>query len=142
MYLKPVLDLADAETAQLACNAHAHRLEACVSMAVVDGAGHLLAFQRMEGAPIISIETAIAKARMAAYFAKPTLELETSINGPRPAFMQLSGLQPQSCVAIEGGLPLLQGRHCVGAIGVSGVTSEMDAAIAQAGLNTLPTSQP
>lgn len=137
MHLEPILDLADAETALHACRAHADSLGARVSIAVVDGAGHLLAFHRLDGAPIISVETAIAKARMAAYFVSPTLALEASINGPRPALMQLSGLQPQSCVAMEGGLPLLQGRHCLGAIGVSGVTSDMDAAIAQAGIDTL-----
>ena len=112
-----------------------------MSVAVVDGGGHLLAFQRLDGASISSAETAIAKARMAALCGKPTAEMEASINGSRPGLLQLAGLLQQPSAAMAGGLPFLIGSSCIGAIGVSGMTPDLDAAIASAGLQALH-SQP
>jgi glc operon protein GlcG len=141
MHPQPTLDLNDAARALQASRAHADSHQGLVSIAVVDGGGHLLAFQRLDGASISSAETAIAKARMAALCGKPTAEMEASINGPRPGLLQLAGLLQQPSAAMAGGLPLLIGSSCIGAIGVSGMTPELDAAIASAGLQALH-SQP
>jgi glc operon protein GlcG len=74
---------------------------------------------------------------MAALNGKPTAALEASINAERPALLQLAGLFGQPAAAMAGGLPLLQEDSCLGAIGVSGMTPEIDSSIAAAGINGL-----
>ena len=64
-------------------------------------------------------------------------DLEASINGERPALLQLAGLFGQPAAAMAGGLPLLQEDSCLGAIGVSGMTPEIDSSIATAGVKGL-----
>lgn len=103
-----------------------------VSIAVVDGGGHLLSLDRRDGASAASAETAIAKARMAALNGKPTAALEQAINEERPALAQLAGLFGQPAAAMAGGIPLLHSGHCLGAVGVSGMTPTTDLAIAEA----------
>lgn len=103
-----------------------------VTIAVVDGGGHLLTLDRRDGASAASAETAIAKARMAALNGKPTAALEQAINGERPALAQLAGLFGQPAVAMAGGIPLLLNGQCLGAVGVSGMTPDTDLAIAAA----------
>jgi glc operon protein GlcG len=94
--------------------------------------------ERRDGASLASVETAIAKARMAALNGKPTAAMEASINGERPALLQLAGLLGQPAAAMAGGLPILLEGLCLGAVGVSGMTPDVDSAIAAAGLNALP----
>ena len=103
-----------------------------VSIAVVDGGGHLLTLDRRDGASAASAETAIAKARMAALNGKPTALQEQAINGERPALAQLAGIFGQPAVAMAGGIPLVHNGHCLGAVGVSGMTPDTDLAIAEA----------
>ncbi len=104
-----------------------------VSIAVVDGGGHLLLLERRDGASVASVETAIAKARMAALNGKATADQEAAINSERPALLQLSTIFGQPAVAMGGGIPLRSGADCIGAIGVSGMTPQIDLAIAAAG---------
>jgi glc operon protein GlcG len=103
-----------------------------VSIAVVDAGGHLLALDRRDGASPASAETAIAKARMAAHNGKPTAPQEQAINSERPALAQLAGIFGQPAVAMAGGIPLIHNGHCLGAVGVSGMTPSTDLAIAEA----------
>lgn len=104
-----------------------------VTVAVVDGGGHLLALERRDGASPASAQTALAKARMAALNGKATADQELAINGERPALLQLASLLDGPAAAMGGGLPLLARGHCLGAIGVSGLTPQEDLAIATAG---------
>ena len=150
MRTTPLLQLADAqaivEAAQHAALEHGDAEgPARVSLAIVDAGGHLLLLERRDGASAASAETAIAKARMAALNGKPTAEQEAAINGERPALLQLAGIFGQPAVAMGGGIPLIAGRDCIGAIGVSGMTPQIDLAIAQAGASrfaALSTPQP
>jgi glc operon protein GlcG len=103
-----------------------------VSIAVVDGGGHLLTLDRRDGASAASAETAIAKARMAALNGKPTATQEQAINNERPALAQLAGIFGQPAVAMAGGIPLIHNGQCLGAVGVSGMTPSTDLAIAEA----------
>lgn len=103
-----------------------------VSIAVVDGGGHLLTLDRRDGASAASAETAIAKARMAALNGKPTANQEQAINNERPALAQLAGIFGQPAVAMAGGIPLIHNGQCLGAVGVSGMTPSTDLAIAEA----------
>ena len=138
MDLIPQLRAADGRSLLAAANqtAAAHQ-NARVSIAVVDAGGHLLQFERRDGASPASAETALAKARMAALNGKPTAPMEAAINGERPALLQLALIMGQSAVAMGGGLPLIVDGHCIGAIGVSGMTPELDTAIAEAGAAAL-----
>ncbi|MCX5947169.1 MAG: heme-binding protein [Cyanobacteria bacterium] len=81
---------------------------------------------------------ALAKARLAAFNGKPTEAMEAAINGERPALMQLSGAMGEPSLAMAGGLPLLALGVCLGAVGVSGMTPDLDGAIAAAGAAALP----
>ena len=99
MHPQQTLDLNDAALALQASRAHADSHQGLVSVAVVGGGGHLLAFNRLDGASIASAETAIAKARMAALCVKATADMEESINGPRPGLLQLAGLLQQPAAA-------------------------------------------
>ncbi|MEX0589203.1 MAG: heme-binding protein [Cyanobium sp.] len=133
----PHLELADCRAIAAGSHLSADQHQACVSIAIVDSGGHLLLLERRDGASPASAEAAIAKARMAALNGKPTAALEASINGERPALLQLAGLFGQPAAAMAGGLPLLLEGSCTGAIGVSGMTPEIDSAIAAAGLASL-----
>jgi glc operon protein GlcG len=104
-----------------------------VAIAIVDGSGHLIYFERMPGTQLASIEIAIAKARTAVRFQRSTKALEDGIAGGRMALLSLDA------ALFEGGLPLRNADEVVGAIGVSGVTPQQDGIIAQAGVDALAT---
>lgn len=103
-----------------------------VVIAIVDDGGHLIYLARMDGAQIGSIEVAQAKARTALAFKRPTKVWSEALKGGRMQILGLPGATP-----IEGGLPLVIKGEFLGAIGVSGVTSEQDGEIALAGIAAL-----
>jgi glc operon protein GlcG len=130
---KPFLCLEDARTIAAAAEAEARRNEWAVAIAVVDDGGHLLWLQRLDGAAPISAQIAPAKARTAALGRRESRIYEEMINGPRAAFLSAPGLEGM----LEGGVPVMVGGHCVGAVGVSGVKSTEDAQVARAGIAAL-----
>lgn len=103
-----------------------------VVIAIVDDGGHLIYLARMDGAQIGSVEVAQAKARTALAFKRPTKVWSEALKGGRMQILGLPGATP-----IEGGLPLVVKGEFLGAIGVSGVTSEQDGEIALAGVAAL-----
>ena len=116
-----------------AAEAHAHQWP--VTIADVDDGGHLLWLQRLEGAAPVSAEIAPAKARTAALGRRESKTYEDMINQGRVSFLSAPGLQGM----LEGGVPVLAGGQCVGAVGVSGVKSAEDAHVARAGIAALGT---
>ena len=116
-----------------AAEAHAHQWP--VTIAIVDDGGHLLWLQRLEGAAPVSAEIAPAKARTAALGRRESKTYEDMINQGRVSFLSAPGLQGM----LEGGVPVLAGGQCVGAVGVSGVKSAEDAHVARAGIAALGT---
>lgn len=131
------------EAAHAAAAAHGDATGAArVSIAVVDAGGHLLSLDRRDGASPASAETAMAKARMAALNGKPTAPQEQAINNERPALAQLAGIFGQPAVAMAGGVPLLHNNHCLGAVGISGMTPSTDLAIAEAAAAVVTTLKP
>lgn len=128
--LRPTRSIAaaGAERALAAAVAEARRRGWAVSIAVVDPAGELMAFLRLDGAPFSSADVARAKARTAARFRRPTRALDSALTGGRFAILALEGATP-----VEGGVPIVVGGEVVGAVGVSGVTSPQDAEVAAAG---------
>lgn len=137
MRLIPQLQLADCQALVAAATAEASACAALVSIAVVDPGGQPLLLQRHDGASPASSAAALAKAAMAALNGKSTAGMEEAINGERPALLQLAGALAVPAAAMAGGLPLIQDGVCLGAIGVSGMTPEIDGAIAAAGTAVL-----
>lgn len=105
-----------------------------VAIAVVDPAGFLVAFERLENTQLGSIEVSLEKAKSAALFRRPTKVFEDSLamGGANLKLLKLPGGLP-----IEGGLPIVVGGKVIGAIGVSGVKSIEDGQVAAAGLEAL-----
>ncbi|MFL5064101.1 MAG: GlcG/HbpS family heme-binding protein [Xanthobacteraceae bacterium] len=129
---KPCLTAADVKTMMAACLAEAEKNKWSVSVAIVDEAGFLLSFQRMDGAPPISTEVSFGKARTSALTKRPSKFFEDRVK-ERPAFVNFP-----AGILIQGGLPIIHQNECVGAIGVSGVQSHEDEQVAQAGIKALP----
>lgn len=103
-----------------------------VVIAIVDDGGDLVYLQRHDGVQLGSIDVAIAKARSALRFKRPTLAFEDMVGSGRQGYLAMPGVVP-----VEGGVPLEVGGTVVGAIGVSGVRSQQDGEIARAGVAAL-----
>jgi glc operon protein GlcG len=103
-----------------------------VAVAIVDQAGDLVYFERMDGTQIGSVRVSQDKARTAARFKRPSKAFEDALAGGRQAILGLPDVVP-----LEGGVPLVIDGKIVGAIGVSGATSQQDGVCAQAGADTL-----
>ena len=130
---RKTLSLEAARVALAAAEAEAQRGQWRVVIAVVDEGGHTIALARMDGAQWSSIETAVAKARAATAWKRPTRLLEESINNGRTAFLSIS----QGMGLLQGGVPIEVDGTVVGAVGVSGVKASDDEVIALAGVNAL-----
>ncbi len=129
---KKAMSLEAARRIAAAAEAEAVRNKWNVVIAIVDDGGQLLYLQRMDGAQYGSIDVAIQKARTSAAFRRPTKVFEDAIAGGRTAILSLD-----QALALEGGLPIVHNGQVVGAIGVSGVTSQQDGQIAKAGTEAL-----
>lgn len=129
---KKILTLEAAKKITLAAEAEARKNGWTMAISVVDDAGHLMHFERIDGTQTGSIEVAIAKAKTAAAFKRPTKSFEDAVK-TRPAFVTLS----PTAVMVEGGVPVFVGQQLVGAVGVSGATSQQDGVVAEAGIAAL-----
>jgi glc operon protein GlcG len=125
---KRVLTLEAARRVAAAAESEARKHNWAVSIAVLDDSGHMVLFQRMDGAKLVATDIAVRKARTAVYFQGPTKDLEAEVAGGRTALLPIEGFMP-----LEGGVPLMSGGQLVGAVGVSGVTGAQDAQCALAG---------
>ena len=105
------------------------------NIAVVDAGANLLAFRRMDGAWLGSIDIAITKAKTARFFDMPTGD----IGGLSQPGGSLYGIEHSNggLISFPGGIPLMDGDAVIGAVGVSGSTVEDDHAVAQAGADAL-----
>jgi len=129
---KKVLTLDAAKKIAAAAEAEARKNNWNVVIAVVDDGGHLVYLQRIDGTQTGSIDVAIGKARTAAAFKRPTKVFD-ELAKTRPSITSIS----PNAVLLEGGVPVVVGGQVVGAVGVSGVTSQQDAQIAEAGIAAL-----
>jgi glc operon protein GlcG len=128
---KPCLTSADVKKMLAACEAEAAKNKWAVAIAIVDEGGYLLGFERMDGAPIISAEVSMGKARTSAMARRPSKFFEDRVKD-RPAFVTFP-----AGILIQGAVPITHQNECVGAIGVSGVQSHEDEQVALAGVNAL-----
>ena len=100
-----------------------------MNVAVVDSGGNLVAFQRMDGAMLASIQIAEHKARAAATFRRPTKIFEDGIQ-----LMHLNYLLAfDGVIASRGGIPLIDQGVIMGAIGCSGGTDSQDEIVSKEG---------
>ncbi len=101
-----------------------------VAVAVVDNHGFLVYFERMEDTQTASMEIAVAKAKTAATYRRPTRVFQDVIN-KAPATATLPHV-----VASPGGVPIFVDGKVIGAVGVSGVTGDQDEQCAKAGIGS------
>src|ERR1700726_1337761 len=100
-----------------------------MNVAVFDSGGNLVAFQRMDGAMLASIQIAEHKARAAATFRRETKQFEDGIN-----LMHLNYLLAfDGIIASRGGIPLIEQGAIIGAIGCSGGADSQDEIVSKAG---------
>ena len=114
--------------------AEARKNQWAMAVAIVDTAGDLVYFEKMDDTQIGSVQVAQSKARSAARFKRPTKAFQDALaaGGEGLRILALDGAIP-----VEGGIPLVSGGKIVGAIGASGGTSQQDGVVAQAGASAL-----
>jgi uncharacterized protein GlcG (DUF336 family) len=123
-----------AKTAAAAAIAEARKNQWTMAIAIVDPAGDLVYFEKMDNTQVGSVDVAQAKARAAARFKRPTKAFQDALTAGGEGWRILS---LEGAVAVEGGLPLIVGGRIVGAIGASGGSSQQDGVVAAVGAGTL-----
>jgi glc operon protein GlcG len=133
MQTKPILTLDDTRRMAAAAEAEAQAQGWAVTFAIVDDGGHLLWLQRLDGAAPLSAHIAPGKARTAALGRRESKVYEDMVNQGRVSFLSAPTLD----ALLEGGVPVMVGGQCLGAVGVSGVKSSEDAQVARAAIAAL-----
>jgi glc operon protein GlcG len=124
----PPISLDRSQAIISAAVAEAKKRDWKMNVAVVDSGGNLVAFQRMDGAMLASIQIAEHKARAAATFRRPTKEFEVGVN-----VMHLNYLLAfDGVIASRGGIPLIEKGAIIGAIGCSGGADSQDEIVSNA----------
>jgi glc operon protein GlcG len=133
----PPISLDQAQAVIQAAVAEARERNWKMNVAVSDSGGNLVAFQRMDGAMLASIQIAEHKARAAVTFRRPTKVFEDGVQ-----LMHLNYLLAfDGIIASRGGIPLVDRGAVIGAIGCSGGTDSQDEVVSKAGamiINKLP----
>ncbi|HEX8896940.1 MAG TPA: heme-binding protein [Terriglobales bacterium] len=132
----PTIDYKDAQEIVDAIVGKALQLQKAAVVAVTDAHGELIAFGRMDGAPIASIRIAANKAWTAARDRKPTKDIGDKIRDPMKGF-DIAYYGDRRFVGWGGGIPIWKEGEVVGAIGVSGLSSAEDIALANLGLEII-----
>ena len=130
----PTITADQAKSVAAAAVAEAKKNQWTMAVAIVDTAGDLVYFEKMDNTQVGSVDVAIAKARSSARFKRPTKAFQDALaaGGEGWRILSLDG-----AVAVEGGLPLVAGGKIIGAIGASGGASQQDGVTAAAGAGTL-----
>jgi glc operon protein GlcG len=130
--LSITLDQAKKVAAAAIAEAQANQWD--MAVAVVDGAGLLVYFEKMDHTQLGSVTVCQTKARSAALYKRPSKAFQEGLaaGGDGLRLLALEGAVP-----IEGGIPLLVDGKIAGAVGVSGGTSPQDGQCAQAGVKAM-----
>ena len=115
-----------------AAAAEAKKQNLTVVISIVDSSGTLTYLEKSDGTQLASVDVAIGKARTANNFKRPTKVFEDGVSGGRNVLLSLP-----DALLVEGGSPIVVDNKIIGAIGVSGATSQQDGQIAEAGLASL-----
>jgi uncharacterized protein GlcG (DUF336 family) len=105
----------------------------CIS--IVDPGGHLLAFARMDGAFVQSIDSSLKKAMTAASYGQPTGHMEDAIA------IKLAIATEGKRINLPGGLPIIVDGHVIGGVGVGSGLGSQDLEVARAGIAAIPGAQ-
>ena len=102
-----------------------------IIVAIVDTGGNLVLLQKMDNTQIGSIDVAIAKAKTANAFKRPTKTFEDGLaaGGSSVRILNVPGITP-----VDGGEPIYSNGKIIGAIGVSGMSSTQDGEVVKAAL--------
>jgi glc operon protein GlcG len=128
------INLETAKKAAAAATAEARKNNWAMAVAIVDPAGDLVYFEKLDNTQTASIEIAIDKARASAQFKRPTKAFQDAVAGGGEGlrFLGLRGAIPA-----EGGFPIVLGGKIIGAIGASGGAGNQDAQVAKAGADSI-----
>ncbi len=127
------LGIEDANAIISAARLKAEEIGVPMCIAVTDESGNLIAFERMNGGKITSIDLAIDKSYTAAGVRKGTDVLGEVSHPGNPAY-GLSSTLGGRMVVVAGGLPVIVDGEVVGAIGVSSGSPAQDLEVAEAGI--------
>lgn len=105
-----------------------------MAVAVVDTSGNLVYYEKMDATQLGSANVSIDKARSAARFKRPTKAFQDALAGGG-AGLRILGVE--GAVPVDGGVPIVMDGKIVGAVGVSGDTTDHDGQCAQAGAGAL-----
>ena len=129
---KKYLNLAAVKTMVAAAEAEAQRQNVSITICIVDESGNLLFLEKGDAAPLNTIIWAQKKARHAAFYKSPSKAAEDTIKQHNLEALAYPDFFPN-----QGGLPIILDGQILGGISASGAKSEIDEAIAQAGLDAL-----
>jgi glc operon protein GlcG len=126
----PAIDNESAKKVAAAAVAEARKNKWNMAIAIVDPAGELVYFEKLDATQAASVTIAVDKARSSARFKRPTKALQDVLatGGAGLRMLALDGAVP-----VEGGIPIVIDGKLVGAIGVSGGTSQEDGQVATSG---------
>ena len=129
------ITLADADKIMAAARASAQETGIRVSICVVDGRGDMVALARMDGARFYTADVARGKAMVSAMFGRPSAAFAERASSP--VFTSLNQMQQGRLVFGQGAVPITRGEEVIGAVGVSGGSSQQDEDMANAGIAAL-----
>jgi uncharacterized protein GlcG (DUF336 family) len=130
------VSLKDARRVIAAAVKKAGQIKQPMNVAVVDAGGNLVAFERMDGAWLGSIDIALKKAWTSRAFDIETGAL-AGLSQSGDEFFGIHVSNGGKVMIFAGGVPLKRGRKVVGGIGVSGGMGAQDQAVAEAGARAL-----
>ncbi len=133
MITVPKLTLEDVKIIMKAADAKAREIEVDMDISIVDDGGHLLMFERMDGAKITSIQVSMDKAFTAAGARRATHEYAKTAGAGGPAFGIHASNQGRFSI-VGGGVPIFVDGRIVGAVGCSSGTAEQDREVSEAGI--------
>jgi glc operon protein GlcG len=129
---KKYLNLAALKTMVAGAEAEARKRNVEVTICIVDESGNLLFLQKADAASLNTITWAQKKARHAAFYRAPSKDAADAVKKGNVEVLAFPDFFPN-----QGGLPIQLDGQTLGGIAASGAKSEIDEAIAQAGLDAL-----
>ncbi|OYU34317.1 heme-binding protein [Novosphingobium sp. PASSN1] len=124
-----------AQAALTAGVAAAKKIGVPMGLVAVDRAGHIVASSRMNGASAMTLDIAFKKAWTSAMASAPTAYILNFVSSDQGSAISMPHLANFSVIA--GGVPVMVDGACVGAVGVSGATADLDLTVAEAAVSTL-----
>jgi len=136
MRVIPTIDYSEAKRAVDLIIEKATEMKKAVVVAVADCRGELIAFARMDAAPVSSVVIAMNKAWTAARLGKPTQEIGEKVKHPEKGH-DISYYGDPRYVGWGGGIPVRKDGEVAGAVAVSGLSSVEDSSLANLGADLI-----